>query len=170
MNTTVIDCTRILQQGLSLIEALPAEDYAFPEEESVWSSPGAHTRHMLDFVFCLLTGLDARNVDYTARKRRADIENSQEIGIREIRQCIDRLDLLRPLDRNLELDIRTDANQEWVRSTLGRELQFVTAHVVHHHALIRMTLARRGIEAPYEYGVAPSTLAYRAANRSDEGT
>ncbi len=163
MNRTVDECAEALSQGLDLIDALSPEDYAHPEEHSVWTSPGAHTRHMLDFLDCLLTGLDAQRVDYTARKRRIEVERSQTVGLREIQRCIESLDHLRTLDGRLRLDVRCDANQEWSSSTLARELQFVTAHVIHHYALIRMTLAHRGIEAPYEYGVAPSTLAYRAA-------
>jgi hypothetical protein len=168
MNRTVADCMEVLQQGLDLIEALSPEDYGFCEEHSVWTSPGAHTRHMLDFLDCLLTGLDARLVDYTARKRRIDVEQSQSVGMREVRRCMESLNRLCEIDGQFTLDVRSDSDQEWSRSTLARELQFVTAHVVHHHALVRLTLAHRGIEAPNDYGVAPSTLAHqKSLNHND---
>ena len=60
------------------------------------------------------------------------------------------------------MEVRPEPDQDWTRSTLSREMQFVSTHVIHHHALIRLTLAQRGVEAPPEFGVAPSTLAYRA--------
>jgi len=170
MNRTVGECAEALHQGFDLIDALSPEDYDDPEEHSVWSSPGAHTRHMLDFLDCLLSGLDSQRVDYTARKRRIEVERSQTVGLREIQRCIESLDRLRTLDGRLHLEVRSDANQDWCISTLARELQFVTAHVIHHYALIRMTLAHLGIEAPYEYGVAPSTLAHRAATAIEEET
>ena len=167
MNRTAANCTQVLQQGLDLIEALSPEDYALNEEHTVWSSPGAHTRHMLDFLDCLLTGLDGQIVDYTARKRRIDVEVSQTVGAREVRRSMESLERLAILDGRLALDVRSDADQKWSQSTLAREVQFVTAHVVHHHALIRLTLAHRGIEAPHDFGVAPSTRAHQKACDTD---
>lgn len=172
MTTRATDeCIAHLRQGLSLVEALSDEDYAFTSQSfandgSAWSSPGAHTRHLLDFIECLLTGLDAQRVDYTARKRRSEIEVSRRVGRREIQRAIESLEGLRHLDGRSPLEVRPEPDQDWTRSTLARELQFVSAHAVHHHALIRMTLAHRGIEAPSDYGVAPSTLAHRAATGS----
>ena len=168
MKQSADECAEVLRQGLDLVEALAPEDYAFPQERNIWSCPGSHTRHMLDFLDCLLSGLDSRQVDYTSRKRHIEVECSQTMGLCEIRRCIESLDRLRPLDGSLGLHVRSDTNQEWTQSTLERELQFVTAHVIHHYALIRLTLAHRGIEAPFEFGVAPSTLAFRAIHPERE--
>lgn len=158
-----------LAQGLALVEAVADEDYTGCESgadatatETAWASPGAHTRHLLDFVDCLLSGIDARRIDYTARKRRGDVEHSRERGRREIQRVLEELEGLREQDGALPLAIRPEPAQPWTGSTLARELQFVSCHVLHHHALIRMTLAHRGIEAPPQYGVAPSTLDYIA--------
>jgi hypothetical protein len=152
-----------LAESRALIEALADEDYAFPCEGSAWASPGAHTRHFLDFVDCLLTGIDAQRIDYTARKRRGDVEVSRVVGCTEIGRAIEGLQRIQHLDGRLLLEVRPEPEQDWTCTTLSRELQFVTGHVVHHQALIRMTLAHRGIEAPPEYGVAASTRAYRNA-------
>jgi hypothetical protein len=162
MNQTAKECADVLQQGFDLVEALADEQYAFDVFEggsSIWSSPGAHTRHVLDFLDCLLTGLDAKRIDYTNRKRRLNVEQSRTVGLREIERAIASLERLTHLEAQLPLDVRSDMNQEWSKSTLSRELQFVIGHVIHHYALIRLTLAHRGIEAPSDYGVAPSTLA-----------
>lgn len=172
MTRATEECIELLQQGLSLVEALADEDYSSPnansntsaQEQGAWSSPGAHTRHLLDFVSCLLVGIDARRIDYTARKRRPEVEISRIIGRREIIRSIEGLERIQHLEPEYSLEVRPEPQQDWTRSTLARELQFVSGHAVHHHALIRMTLAHRGIEAPRDYGFAPSTLAYRAAN------
>lgn len=161
MSRAANECIEFLLEGGALIEALADEDYAFPCEGSAWSSPGAHTRHFLDFVDCLLTGIDAQRIDYTARKRRSDVEESRMVGCREIALAVEGLERIRHLDGRLPLEVRPEPNQDWTRSTLSRELQFVSGHVVHHQALIRMTLAHRGVEAPSNYGVAPSTRAHR---------
>ena len=67
-------CADLLREGLELLTRLPDEDYAFPSEEGIWSSPGSHTRHIVDYFDCLFSGIDARSVDYTDRKRRAELE------------------------------------------------------------------------------------------------
>jgi hypothetical protein len=48
----------------------------------------------------------------------------------------------------------------WHRSSLGRELEFVLSHTVHHHALIAEKLAANGDNAVRDFGVAPSTLEF----------
>ena len=168
MSRAADECIQHLTQGLELITALADEDYALASPGSAWSSPGAHTRHLLDFIDCLLMGIDARRVDYTARKRKADVEESRERGIRAIEAAIEGLERVRLLDGRLPLEVRPEPDQDFTNSTLARELQFVSAHAVHHHASIRMTLAHRGIEAPHDYGVAPSTLAHRAERESGD--
>lgn len=162
----------LLRQGHAMIEALSDEDYAAALEtttqsaDATWASPGAHTRHSLDFVSCLLAGIDARRIDYTARKRRPEVETHREVGRQQIERAIDALERIRSLDGRTPIEVRPEPGQDWTRSSLSREMQFVSTHVLHHYALIRLTLALRGIEAPPEFGVAPSTLAYRAETRS----
>lgn len=161
---SVAECAGHLEQGRRLVATLADEDYRAGEPDGDWASPGAHTRHLLDFVHSLLDGLEARRIDYTARKRRTEVETCRRAGGRALERAVEDLGRLRALDGALAVAVRGEPGQPWTRSTLARELQFVSAHVVHHHALIRMTLAHRGIEAPRDYGVAPSTLAHRAAN------
>lgn len=168
-------CITQLRQALDLASALSPEDYAFcgqsgspaggrPEDE-IWSSPGAHIRHILDYVDCIFAGLDARTIDYTERKRRIEVEQSPSIGAREIMRCIESLETIAALDERIPLEVRTDAGEAWTASTLGRELQFVSGHAIHHYALIRLTLARRGIAAPDAFGVSASTVEHWAARR-----
>lgn len=165
------ELVELLRQGHALIEALSDEDYAAKIEtpsqaaNASWASPGEHTRHLLDFVGCLLAGIDAQRIDYTARKRQPEVETRREVGQREVARAIDGLERIRHLDGRLPIEVRPEPEQDWTRSSLSRELQFVSTHVIHHHALIRLTLALQGIETPPGYGVAPSTLAYHARER-----
>jgi len=156
-----LDCGALLEDGRALIEALGDEHYAFAPETMPGATPGAHTRHIIDYVDCLLSGLDAGVIDYTARKRRPEIEQSREIGLQEIGRCIADLERIARLDEATPLRVRADEGEDWTVSSLGRELRFVASHAVHHYALIRLTLARIGIETPASYGVSPSTLAHR---------
>ena len=166
------ECVELLEQGLALIPALSDEEYRSsdptPTNRNGWSSPGSHLRHLLDFVDCLLMGIEARRVDYTSRKRRTDTETSREAGSRGLAKSIQGLAHIRSLDARLPLEVRPEPNQGWSRPSLAREIQFVSAHVVHHFALIRISLSKRGIEVPLEFGVAASTRAHLAVNRSGD--
>ncbi len=158
----------LLRQAHGLLEALTDDDYASPLEtttqatDATWASPGAHTRHVLDFVDCLLAGIDAQRIDYTARKRDPEVETCRRTGRRRIEGAIEGLERLGDLDGRMPIEVRPEPGQDWTRSSLAREIQSVATHVIHHHALIRLTLALRGIETPADFGVAPSTLAHLA--------
>jgi hypothetical protein len=161
------ECAELLGQGLDLIEALADEHYA-PHHAGADDAPGtasvgAHFRHAIDFFDCLLTDLDARRIDYSTRKRRVDVEHARLAGTREIRRALEGLDAVGALDEALPLEVRTEPEQAWARSTLARELHFVAGHTLHHYALVRLTLVGLCIEAPPEFGIAPSTLAHRAS-------
>jgi len=46
----------------------------------------------------------------------------------------------------------------WLPSSMGRELQFLLGHTVHHSALIVMIIDGIGLSIPDGFGIAPSTL------------
>ena len=50
-------------------------------------------------------------------------------------------------------------------SSLGRELQFLLGHTVHHNAIVAMILDRHGIELPQGFGVAASTQRHMAKSQ-----
>lgn len=41
---------------------------------------------------------------------------------------------------------------QWLASSVGRELQFLLGHMVHHHAIIALLLSQQGIELPEGFG------------------
>ncbi|MHA7838961.1 MAG: lysophospholipid acyltransferase family protein [bacterium] len=155
------DCMRLLEEGGALLEALADEHFALDPEAMPGATPGAHTRHVIDYVDCLLSGIDAGIVDYTARKRRPEIESDREVALREIDRCCRELESLTSLDAAKTLRVRTDEGEDWTQSSLARELRFVSSHTVHHYSLIRLALSRLGVATPDSYGVSASTLAHR---------
>jgi hypothetical protein len=157
------DCCRLLEQGRDLVSKLSDEQYGFAPE--LGASTGAHLRHVIDYFDCLLSGSDAHAIDYTARQRCAELETSRAVGLRELERCIEALEKIEPRREQIALEVRCDEGDPWVGSTLARELRFVASHTTHHFALIRLTLAQRGIVTSDELGVSPSTLAYRARRR-----
>jgi len=51
-----------------------------------------------------------------------------------------------------------ETEAEAVRSNLAREVMFCVGHAIHHYAILRLLCAGVGMQLPYEFGVAPSTL------------
>lgn len=156
----------LLRQGVDLLERLTDTDYRdhAPERSPV----GAQYRHVLDHYRCLLTGLESGLVDYDARSRAREIEEDRGAARRETAVVRERLHLLTHAHLSLPLRVVAAAQSHGTPgdahgSTLGRELLFVLSHTVHHYAIIRLLLEDRGVACISDFGVAPSTLAYRRA-------
>jgi hypothetical protein len=53
-----------------------------------------------------------------------------------------------------------------VTSNVAREVMFCVGHAIHHYAILKLLCAGAGVELPYEFGVAPSTLRHLEAGTS----
>lgn len=145
-----------LRTAKDLIVSL--EDASYAGESG---SIGAHVRHNLNFVEAVIAGIPSRSIDYANRSRDRRIETERLAAVAKIDELIARIegmqfDLAMPLTITSEVDAATCHS-----SSLGRELEFVISHTIHHHALIKERLHHLGIEFDEAFGVAPSTLEYR---------
>jgi hypothetical protein len=162
----VHDLCLVLEQGRRLVERLDAETYALPLPPLAAYGPGAHLRHALDVLVCLVDGLPEGRVDYDRRARDERIEREPRLAARGLAEARERVAALGALDPDLGLCTRMDApagtpaQDGWTRSTCARELSFVLSHTIHHYALIALVLRARGVQVDEEFGVAPSTLRY----------
>jgi uncharacterized damage-inducible protein DinB len=156
----------LLEQGLELLEHLA--DPAYRDTPPGRSSIGAQYRHILDHYRALLDGMALGRVDYDARRRNPEVERDRAVAARDTRDLIARLRLLAGRSRGTPLTVHAactaDHAGETQRSSLGRELLFLTSHTVHHFAIIRLLLEDPAAVAP-EFGTAPSTIAWRRAAR-----
>lgn len=161
-----------LTQGLDLIQRI-GDLYAQPGPQGQ-ASTGAHMRHVLDCYRCFLRGLEqtqappvAAPVNYDDRERDPKVETDGHYASDVIRRIIAALERLTPADLGRSLHVQVDAaawNQDdalWSTSSVGRELQFLLSHTVHHYAIMSLILRAEGFDPGAELGVAPSTLAYR---------
>lgn len=153
----IADNTRLLEQGAALISSLSHEDFA--AASPLGASVGAHFRHIIDFYGCFLRGLASATIDYDQRDRDPHIESSQEVCKQAILDIRSRL-LALDLSAAAPLLVRAEAASPavYAPSSVGRELQFLVAHTVHHFALISYVLIERGKTVPQGFGVASSTL------------
>jgi len=150
-----------LEQAIELLGRLPAGAYARVESRHA-KTAGPHLRHVLDHYSSFLSGLPDLRVDYDARERDIRLESEIPFAIDRLREILGGLVLVDLELLELPIDVRLEAggpeDEQWSRSTVRRELQFLLSHTVHHFALIAMVLERHGVPVAEDFGVAPSTL------------
>ena len=160
LNTSVRD---VLQQGCIFLNRVGDETYARPLEGEFETSLGAHYRHVLDHFLCLSEGLQTGQVNYDQRRRNPQIESSVLCARLVTEGLIDELGGLSQGILRSECAVKYsvgygETEAEAVRSNLAREVMFCVGHAIHHYAILRLLCAGVGVELPYEFGVAPSTL------------
>lgn len=151
------------------VRALPAAAYLEPCMILSGSSVGMHVRHCLDHFQVLLRGLHVGRFDYDDRGRAVDVECDRACAVTlarsiaaELRAALRDADLRRPVE--VRTASSSDGDVAWQPSSLGRELQFLISHTVHHAAMIAASCRRRDLPTAGELGVAPSTLRYSAGS------
>ena len=156
----------ILNQGIALLEKHSQESYTATDPKVFGSSIGAHVRHVLDHYASVLRGLETGVVDYDDRERNTRVETDLEGGKSEFRRILGLIGGLESEgERALEVKVSssTEGEESSCRSSLGRELQFLVSHTVHHFALISIASRIQGVYPDETFGVAPSTLKYLQA-------
>jgi len=151
-----------LDRLAALLERLPGDAYAEPNEPASKASVGAHVRHVLDFCACLAQGAPGGTIDYEHRERERAIEVDRLAALARIETLRgELLELGARGDQALDvLVVDAEGIEGRGRSSLVRELEAALNHSVHHFAIIALLLRLRGIEAPDDFGVAPSTLRF----------
>lgn len=136
----------------------------FRATENGNGSIGAHFRHNLDFVNSFLNGITERRIDYNNRPRNAMVETQPTYAIEQIRFAIGRLKNLEPEMFDRIIMVRSEINEDmWNASSIAREIEFLHSHTVHHYALIARLIPDSVMDPLNTFGVAPSTLRFRAA-------
>lgn len=155
-----------LRQALQLIERVDDNSYATVPRGLAPHRAGAHLRHILEFYQCFLDGLELSHIDYDARRRDAAIERSREAAAAAIRAIVRRLESTADLHGERIIWVRWGVDS-FMESSISRELEVLSSHTVHHFALIAVTLRMHGVEMDPDFGMAPSTLRYLAAQKAE---
>jgi hypothetical protein len=149
---------QVLEQMCSTFQKLDDVLWSRPTAGSSGLRIGAHVRHVLDFYSCLFAGLERGEIDYDARSRDRAIESSRPAAMRALQSVIDNLLALIPIDPEIAMDVRDEGTI--LRSTIGREMNSLLNHTIHHMALIAVALHSFGGPVEPDFGVAPATLRY----------
>ena len=158
-----------LCQGKELLEQIDDATYTASSRSFSPHRVGGHLRHILEFYECFLDGMESSHIDYDSRKRDMSMEIHRCAALAKIDSIIHALRTERALLSDGIVWVRmedaqaVDVTESFMISSTGRELQTLSSHTIHHFALIAMTLRAMGYEVDHDFGVAPSTLRYRAA-------
>lgn len=146
------------------LEKLTDQEYTEAVPLIGGSSIGGHTRHTIEFLQELLEGYTGGAVNYDLRKRDTVLESSVSATNEAINTLIKNMPLA---DRPLTLYTQYGSGdiQPIVTATsYQREMIYNFEHIVHHMALIRVVLENHFRKTvPPGFGIAPSTLKYKAA-------
>lgn len=151
-----------LEQALELLGDL---------DDTAFLRIGPQMRHVIEFYECFLDGLTILHVDYDQRRRDPILEQNRRAAASRIRGIVERLPREPELRGDGSLFVRMEdasalgISSSYLLSSVGRELQSLSSHTVHHFALIALMLRESGRTVPESFGVAPSTLRYREEKR-----
>ena len=154
-----------LFQLRELLQMISLENYTQKSDVLSGSSVGEHIRHVLEFYLLLVSGSFSGIISYDKRQRDILIEEDPHFAIRTIDRLIEGIETL---DVNLgvkfEGDYTTDGSgQNYMQSSVGRELAYCIEHSIHHQAIIKAGFIAMGLSGltGEHFGVAYSTIRYR---------
>lgn len=161
-----------LQQALSLVNQIDDATFSSSPKGLAPHRVGSQLRHVLEFYDCFLGGLELSRIDYDARKRDDTLERSRHSAAAKICSIIHRLEEASTLPKDAMLAVRMENADEdvYLSSSVGRELEALSSHTIHHFALIAVTLRLHGLEVDPTFGVSPSTLRYQATSSARVST
>ena len=150
-----------LRQALAIVQSTDDATFSTSPRSLEPYRVGSHLRHILEFYECFLDGLVTLQIDYDARKRDEAVENSRAAATGKICSIIRRLETTLSLRGDSIVGVPME-EYGYLTSSVGRELQVLSSHTIHHFALIAMTLRAHGVAVHADFGMAPSTLRHLA--------
>lgn len=149
-----------LQQQLltlsNLLQQISDEQYTYKSRHLHNASIGSHTRHVIELLQCTVRGHASNSIDYINRRRDLTLESDAGKAI----------DLINHLHVTVQLEDKVlnlfceDGTP--ITTTYYRELVYNVEHIIHHLALIKVSLIEMDINiADENFGMAYSTIVYK---------
>ncbi|MCF2948619.1 hypothetical protein L0668_10920 [Paraglaciecola aquimarina] len=163
-----IELTSLLEtvsQAKTFLVGLNEKEYQTIMAPHFSSSAGAHMRHILDHYLALRNGVEHGVINYNKRHRHSDIESCPQAALSAWEELQTWLTEVCQLNADLPLTVicETSVNQTHnthSRSTLARELVFVSSHAIHHFSLLAVMSSLLGQQTESQFGIAPSTATF----------
>ncbi|WP_462253981.1 hypothetical protein [Ekhidna sp.] len=161
----------LLSQLDQIIESCKDEDFVRPLSELSDSTFGQHIRHTLEFFICLFDAKNNGVVNYDQRKHDTLIETDKKLArsvIASIKDFIDKNQQDFELTFEANYAVSEETN-DTMKSSFYRELSYNIEHAIHHMALLKVAVKQSltYISLPENFGVASSTIRYRASTKSN---
>lgn len=151
-----------LLQITDLLEQLHQEEYTQKDELLSGSSIGMHTRHIIEFVQCVIHEDENCTVCYDNRKRDERLQSSPILAKEAIENILESLGSIDELKRiKLVGCYGTDSHHDFtIDSTIQRELAYNIEHAIHHMAIIKIAVKQLfpDVSLPENFGIAHSTV------------
>lgn len=154
----ILDNRRFLEQGVLVLQDMDDAVYECLEAPFGQGGIGRHVRHILDHYDLFWVGLNDGVIDYDDRLRDPEVEQSRVLAVALFRSMTEKLILWAETQPNLDRILKVRHNGAWCQSSVGRELQHLINHTVHHYAFIALILRLKGVAVEEAFGVAPSTF------------
>jgi hypothetical protein len=154
-----------VQQAKEFLLDLTADNYQVVIKPHFASSAGAHMRHILDHYLALQDGLNQGLVNYNKRNRYCNVESCPQTALLQWQKVeqwlrdVSQLDADMPLTVVCETSVNETQNTH-TKSTLARELVFVSSHAIHLFSLLAVINSLLGNKDAVNFGVAPNTATY----------
>ncbi len=153
----------LLAQGTELIGRLSDESYNCQLAVCFNYTLGGHFRHVVEHYQGLLAAIASGDIDYENRERNSRIETDPDYALAVVQQLKTGLMKLATdgaEDRPMRMKSET-GDGGWLGTSLGRELEFLISHTVHHYALMAVIAGQQDAALPVDFGLAPSTLKFQ---------
>ena len=150
----------LLAQGIEVISRLGPNRYGERVAACFNSSAGGHFRHVIEHYQSVLAAVASGDLDYENRARDTMIETSADHASDVVRSVMTSLRTLNPVDREISIAAESAPGAR-VATSLGRELEFLISHTVHHYALIAVIAGLQDVVCPSDFGMAPSTIKFQ---------
>jgi uncharacterized damage-inducible protein DinB len=149
-----------LKWVVALLQELPDGIYDRPSALLSHATIGQHVRHIVEMYQGLLSGYDSGTIEYDKRKRERRIETERAFAEETLNEIIAKI---KKADKPLTVVYELDGGEVSLQSNYEREVMYNMEHAIHHMALIKVAVIEMtDITLPKEFGVAPTTLQYRA--------
>lgn len=156
---------QLMTQLADLVRTLDEQQYNARPDSTRCGAVGGHVRHVLDHLVAWLRGVDTGVVNYDDRQRDTAIEHDPVAALHAIKHHTARL--AEVSDEQLAGSVRVLTSMTScgtlveLPSSHARELAFVFSHTIHHNAIIATIARALSVTLPDQFGMAPSTIAYR---------
>ena len=149
-----------LNRGINLLNSISDDAYANNSTAPYYSSIGIHMRHILDVFSCIFDGLEAGQIDLSARQRNQLAETKISVGLDYFEAVIALLEKVESEDLDMVVQVKDDLGLGMITAnyTLAAALIQAHSHAIHHFASIGYIISQMGINLPDgDFGYNPTT-------------